>query len=94
MLARWRPPTPFPMTLHYHGGRAVPLWVMPFMKNSEGKVVHYLAAGPAGKPVDSARLASIDAPSYHGREGAHVRIVDEPARDGQTVFSALSHTLN
>jgi hypothetical protein len=91
--ARWQPPTAFPMQIWYGPyRRPVQLWTTPELVDEQGRVVLYLAIGPAGVPVMESSITDVrhkPLPPY-----ARVKVVIDQAPDGQVVFGQARHTMN
>jgi hypothetical protein len=92
--AGWRPPTPFPLVVRYwdHGRRPDALWTMPWAVDNDGKVVFYVACGPAGKPVGAHLVAHLD--GRRKPRGSPVQILTEAAPSGRQVYAQPNHTMN
>ncbi len=68
------------------------LWTMPYLRDETGKVVHHLAVGPAGQPVDPHLIVDVDI--RHVPDGTSVKVVMTTDREGRQVFDRPNHTLN
>jgi hypothetical protein len=88
----WHPLTSFPMQLWYGQRRQVQLWTHPAEVDEQGRVLLYLAAGPAGTPV----MAPLVTRVFHRPLPAHsrIRVITDVSRDGQVVFGEVPHTAN
>ncbi len=89
----WRPPTSFPVVVHYRERGRDPdtLWVTPYNVLPDGQV-RYLATGPAGQRLDASTVAAID--NRWVPAGAVVVAVTETHEFGHEVFAQLNHTAN
>lgn len=93
VLASWCPPVSFPMQIWYgQRRRPVQLWTFPAQVDDQGRVLLYLAGGPAGTPIMTSRITGILHPPLP--DYARVRVIIERAPDGQLVFGKISHTVN
>ena len=90
----WRPPTPFTVLVrHWGAGRTSDiLWTMPWLLGADGRVVMYVACGPAGKPARLNAAAGISMRSLP--RGANVQIALEHDPSGQVVYARPQHTPN
>ncbi len=95
-LRRWRPPMPFTLAVHY-----VPeacrgpyyLWVVPYwLSKTTGRPIFYLAAGPAGTPLDGELIAGFGWPDIP--HDVKVQVVTAPDYAGRATFQVLNHTPN
>lgn len=93
-LRAWEPSMPFEVLVRYWtpGRAASRMWTMPFLCDADGRVVHYLAVGPAGQPVAAHLVSYVD---VHGLpEGASVQLLTDTNRAGVSVFGVPRHTPN
>jgi hypothetical protein len=93
-LARWRPPTPFPIVVRFWERSRGPetLWTMPLLLDDDGNVIFYLAVGSAGRPMGEHMVAHVD---FRGLpKGAKVQILTDVNTSGVTVYGVPDHTMN
>jgi hypothetical protein len=85
---------PFSVTVRYwQAGRGPDrLWVMPYLVDESGRVVHYIAAGPAGKPASVHLVRELDLRRVPGH--AELQVSTEKDQFGRPVFGRLQHTMN
>lgn len=91
---RWRPPVPFPVVVRYWDHSRAPdmLWTMPQFLDADGKVILYLAVGPAGKPAAEYLRSHV---GFRGLpRGSHVHIQLGKNPEGVTVYGVPNHTAN
>lgn len=93
-LAAYRPPMPFPVVVRYWDRGRGPdvLWTMPYAVDGQGRVLVYLAVGPAGQRVSDYLIADVDRRGLP--RGSRVQICTEENSEGVTVYSRPEHTMN
>ncbi len=87
----WRPPTAFPVVMHFRDGRAETLWVTPYLLFPGGRA-RYLATGRQGTRLDWTTIAAVDNRLVPDR--VMVSVVTETHDLGYEVFAQLNHTAN
>lgn len=89
----WHPPVSFPMQIWYGTRRPpVQLWTHPAEVDKAGRVLLYVAAGPAGVPVMHSLITEVvyrPLPGY-----SRIKVVTKVDRAGQVVFGPVHHTMN